>query len=72
MYVIGGIIVVLPLALAFLVGLVSGGEAAVSADNSAMVTIRYQIPAGIHNFRSTVFGTQTDPCGNIYYYPSPM
>ncbi|MCL4473000.1 MAG: VCBS repeat-containing protein [Actinobacteria bacterium] len=38
----------------------------------ASVTIRFEIPAGVASFRSALYATAEDPCGNTFEYPGPM
>ena len=35
------------------------------------VTVKYSVPAGVTDFRSTVYSTAQDICGVTYFYPAP-
>ena len=43
----------------------------VPGGSNAAVTIKYQIPAGVTSFKSTVYATANDLCNNSYAYPGP-
>lgn len=38
---------------------------------SVILTIKYQIPPGIGQFKSIIFVSVVDPCGNSFEYPGP-
>lgn len=44
----------------------------VSAGECELVTVRYSVPPGVGAFKSNVYATTSDQCGNAYDYPGPM
>lgn len=43
----------------------------IAAGGSASGTIKYNVPSGVGSFKTTVYATASDACGNAYSYPSP-
>ena len=44
----------------------------VSAGECELITVRYSVPPGVGAFRSSVYATTSDQCGNGYSYPGAM
>lgn len=42
------------------------------ADGAAQVTLTYIIPAGVPSFRTSLYVSAQDACGDKYYYPRPL
>ncbi|RJQ42518.1 MAG: hypothetical protein C4534_09880 [Gaiellales bacterium] len=44
----------------------------IAAGSSVAATVKYDVPAGVSSFKTTIYATATDACGNAYSYPGPM
>lgn len=52
-----------------MVSATGGGN--IPGGGSASATVKYQVPAGVGSFKSTVYATASDLCGNSHTYPGP-
>lgn len=43
----------------------------IDTDETIMATLKYRIPMGTMRFRTTIYITTRDDCGNSYFFPGP-